>query len=305
LEITDRRLQITGDESPRAFPAAAEPSICEEAWDRRYVKIALTIAGSDSGGGAGIQADLKTFHQFGVFGTSVITAVTAQNTMGVRAWEPVPVELVTRQLDAVADDLPPVAVKSGMLGSAALVEAVADGIARRRFPNYVLDPVMVATSGDRLLERDAERLIVQRLVPLAALVTPNLDEAAVLVGGSVRDPDDMERAGRKLAQLGARAALVKGGHLTGEEVVDVLVTGGTVRRFTRPRLDTTSTHGTGCTLSAAIAAGLALGRPLERAVEDALDFVHRAIAAAPGLGHGHGPLNHFVPAPPRPPTDGL
>jgi len=305
LEITDRRLQITGDESPRAFPAAAEPSICEEAWDGRYVKLALTIAGSDSGGGAGIQADLKTFHQFGVFGTSVITAVTAQNTMGVRAWEPVPVELVTRQLDAVADDLPPVAVKSGMLGSAALVEAVADGIARRRLPNYVLDPVMVATSGDRLLERDAERLIVQRLVPLAVLVTPNLDEAAVLVGGSVRDPDDMERAGRKLVQLGARAALMKGGHLGGEEVVDVLVTGGTVRRFTRPRLETTSTHGTGCTLSAAIAAGLALGRPLERAVEDALDFVHRAIAAAPGLGHGHGPLNHFVPGPPRPPTDGL
>ncbi len=269
------------------------------------MKIALTIAGSDSGGGAGIQADLKTFHQFGVFGTSVITAVTAQNTMGVRAWEPVPVELVARQLDAVADDLPPGAVKSGMLGSAALVEAVADGIARRRLPHYVLDPVMVATSGDRLLERDAERLIVQRLVPLAALVTPNLDEAGVLVGESIRDPDDMERAGRKLVQLGARAALVKGGHLAGQEVVDVLVTGGTVRRFTRPRLETTSTHGTGCTLSAAIAAGLALGRPLERAVEDALDFVHRAIAAAPGLGHGHGPLNHFVPAPPRPPTDGL
>ena len=269
------------------------------------MKIALTIAGSDSGGGAGIQADLKTFHQFGVFGTSVITAVTAQNTMGVRAWEPVPVELVTRQLDAVADDLPPIAVKSGMLGSAALVAAVADGIARRRLPNYVLDPVMVATSGDRLLERDAERLIVQQLVPLALLVTPNLDEAAVLLGGSVRDPDDMERAGRTLVQLGARAALVKGGHLAGDAVVDVLVMGGTVRRFTRPRLETTSTHGTGCTLSAAIAAGLALGRPLERAVEDALDFVHRAIAAAPGLGQGNGPLNHFVPGPPRPPTDGL
>jgi hydroxymethylpyrimidine/phosphomethylpyrimidine kinase len=269
------------------------------------VKVALTIAGSDSGGGAGIQADLKTFHQFGVFGTSVITAVTAQNTVGVRGWEPVSVALVTRQLDAVADDLPPVAVKSGMLGSAALVEAVADGIARRRLPNYVLDPVMVATSGDRLLDRDAERLIVRRLVPLAALVTPNLDEAAVLVEASVRTPDEMEGAGRALLQLGARAAVVKGGHLAGDEVVDVLVTGSTVRRFTRPRLDTTSTHGTGCTLSAAVAAGLALGRPLERAVEDALDFVHRAIAAAPGLGHGHGPLNHFVPAPPRPPTDGL
>ena len=269
------------------------------------MKVALTIAGSDSGGGAGIQADLKTFHQFGVFGTSVITAVTAQNTVGVRGWEPVSVALVTRQLDAVADDLPPVAVKSGMLGSAALVEAVADGIARRRLPNYVLDPVMVATSGDRLLDRDAERLIVRRLVPLAALVTPNLDEAAVLVEASVRTPDEMEGAGRALLQLGARAAVVKGGHLAGDEVVDVLVTGSTVRRFTRPRLDTTSTHGTGCTLSAAVAAGLALGRPLERAVEDALDFVHRAIAAAPGLGHGHGPLNHFVPAPPRPPTDGL
>lgn len=269
------------------------------------MKIALTIAGSDSGGGAGIQADLKTFHQFGVFGTSVITAVTAQNTLGVRAWEAVPVALVTRQLDALADDLPPAAVKSGMLGSAALVEAVADGVSRHRLPNYVLDPVMVATSGDRLLERDAERLIARLLVPLATLVTPNLDEAAVLTDSPVGTPDEMERAARALVRLGARAALVTGGHLPGDEVVDVLVTDGAARRFSRPRLDTTSTHGTGCTLSAAVAAGLALGRPLERAVADALDFVHRAIAAAPGLGRGHGPLNHFVPPPPRPPTDGL
>jgi len=275
------------------------------------VKIALTIAGSDSGGGAGLQADLKTFHQFGVFGTSVVTAVTAQNTVGVRAWQGLPPELVTRQIDALADDLPPLAVKSGMLGSAELVEAVAEGIARRRLPRYVLDPVMVATSGDRLLERAAERLIAERLVPLATLVTPNLDEAAILVGDRVTAPDDMERAGRALLKLGAQAALVKGGHLPreeegeGDEIVDVLVMDGAVRRFTHTRLDTTSTHGTGCTLSAAIAAGLAHGRPLERAVEDALDFVHRAIAAAPGLGHGHGPLNHFVPAPPRPPTDGL
>jgi len=275
------------------------------------VKIALTIAGSDSGGGAGLQADLKTFHQFGVFGTSVVTAVTAQNTVGVRAWQGLPPELVTRQIDALADDLPPLAVKSGMLGSAELVEAVAEGIARRRLPRYVLDPVMVATSGDRLLERAAERLIAERLVPLATLVTPNLDEAAILVGDRVTAPGEMERAGRALLKLGAQAALVKGGHLPreeegeGDEIVDVLVMDGAVRRFTHTRLDTTSTHGTGCTLSAAIAAGLAHGRPLERAVEDALDFVHRAIAAAPGLGHGHGPLNHFVPAPPRPPTDGL
>jgi hydroxymethylpyrimidine/phosphomethylpyrimidine kinase len=269
------------------------------------VKIALTIAGSDSGGGAGIQADLKTFHQFGVFGTSVVTAVTAQNTVGVRAWQALPADLVERQIDAVADDLPPAAVKSGMLGSAELVEVVAAGIERRTLPNYVLDPVMVATSGDRLLDRNAEQLIARRLVPLAALVTPNLGEAAILVGEAVRDPDAMERAGRALVQRGARAALVKGGHLAGDEIVDVLVTAGAVRRFTHARLDTTSTHGTGCTLSAAVAAGLAHGRPLERAVADALDFVNRAIAAAPGLGHGHGPLNHFVPGPARPPTEGL
>ncbi len=269
------------------------------------MRIALTIAGSDSGGGAGVQADLKTFHQFGVFGTSVLTAVTAQNTVGVRAWEPVTAALVSRQLEALADDLPPAAAKSGMLGSAAVVDAVAVGIARLRLPNYVLDPVMVATSGDRLLDRDAERLIAQRLVPLATLVTPNLDEAAILVGHAVTTPDDMERAGRELVDLGARAALVKGGHLAGDDLVDVLVVGATARRFARPRLDTTSTHGTGCTLSAAVTAGLALGRPLEHAVADGLDFVHRALAAAPGLGRGHGPLNHFVPAPPRPPTEGL
>ena len=269
------------------------------------MKIALTIAGSDSGGGAGIQADLKTFHQFGVFGTSVITAVTAQNTVGVRAWEPVSVDLVTRQLEALAADVPPQGVKSGMLGAAAVVEAVAAVMTRQRFPNYVLDPVMVATSGDRLLERDAERLIVRHLLPLATLVTPNLDEATVLIGDAVRTADEMERAGHALLRLGAKAALVTGGHLTGPEVVDVLVADGGARRYTHPRLETTSTHGTGCTLSAAVTAGLALGRPLERAVTDALDFVHRAIAAAPGLGAGHGPLNHFVPAPPRPPTEGL
>ncbi len=269
------------------------------------MKIALTIAGSDSGGGAGIQADLKTFHQFGVFGTSVVTAVTAQNTVGVRAWKALPAALVTQQIDAVADDLPPLAVKSGMLGSAELAEVVAAALERRRLPNYVLDPVMVATSGDRLLHRDAEQVIARRLVPLATLVTPNLDEAAILTGGRVRTPEEMERAGRALVRLGARAALVKGGHLAGDVVVDVLVADGTARSFTHPRIDTTSTHGTGCTLSAAVAAGLAHGRPLERAVEDALDFVQRALAAAPGLGQGHGPLNHFVPGPPRPPTAGL
>lgn len=271
----------------------------------RQVPSAMTIAGSDSGGGAGIQADLKTFHQFGVFGTSVICAVTAQNTVGVQAWQALPVTLVSRQIDAVADDLPPDAVKSGMLGNGELVEAVAWALERRAFLHYVLDPVMVASSGDRLLEREAERLIGRSLVPRAALVTPNADEAQILVEDELRTADDLERAGKALVRMGAQAALVKGGHLTDADVTDVLVTEGRVRRFTHPRLHTTSTHGTGCTLSAAIAAGLAHRRPLARAVEDALDFVHRAMAAAPGLGRGHGPLNHFVPAPPRPPSDGL
>jgi len=269
------------------------------------MKIALTIAGSDSGGGAGIQADLKTFHQFGVFGTSVVCAVTAQNTQGVRAWQPLPPALVTQQIDALADDLPPQAVKSGMLGSAEVVAAVAAAIAERQLPLYVLDPVMVATSGDRLLAPEAERLLAERLMPLAELVTPNLDEAAMLVAHEVATPDAMERAGRALLARGARAALIKGGHLEGDTITDVLVTAGAVRRFTHPRIDTTSTHGTGCTLSAAVTAGLAHGRPLERAVTDALDFVQRAIAAAPGLGRGRGPLNHFVPGPPRPPSEGL
>ena len=269
------------------------------------MRIALTIAGSDSGGGAGIQADLKTFHQFGVYGTSVVCAVTAQNTVGVRAWQALPAALVTDQLDATVEDLPPQAVKTGMLGTAELVEVVADAISRWRLPNYVLDPVMVASSGDRLLTPDAERVIARRLLPLATLVTPNLDEAQILSGEEVRTPAQMERAGRALLRQGAQVVLVKGGHLEGETIVDLLVSARGTHPFTSPRIETSATHGTGCTLSAAIAAGLALDRPLTRAVEDGLDFVHRAIAAAPGLGRGHGPLNHFVPAPPRPPTEGL
>lgn len=264
--------------------------------------VALTIAGSDSGGGAGIQADLKTFHQFGVFGTSVVTAITAQNTMSVSAVHPVPVDVVEAQMAALADDLPPHATKTGMLATADLVRAVARGIRQYGFPNYVLDPVMVATSGDRLLTRDAEVTVAEVLVPLAWVVTPNLDEAAILVQNEVRSVEQMERAGNTLVTMGARAALVKGGHLEGVSVVDVLVTPKAVRRFTHPRVDTRSTHGTGCTLSAAIVAGLGLGHPLEQAVAGALDFVHRAIAAAPGLGHGHGPVNHFV-APPLPSLD--
>lgn len=261
------------------------------------MRIALTIAGSDSGGGAGIQADLKTFHQFGVFGTSVIVAVTAQNTRGVTDVHAIPGKTVRAQIAALADDLFPAAVKTGMLATSDLVRAVAQSVREYELPNYVLDPVMVATSGDRLLDADAERTMRDLLVPLATVVTPNLEEAGILAGAAVESVDDMERAGQALVERGARAALVKGGHASGPEVTDVLVTADGVRRFTHERLETTSTHGTGCTLSSAITAGLALGRSLERAVEDALEFVHAAMRTAPGLGGGHGPLNHFADAP--------
>jgi hydroxymethylpyrimidine/phosphomethylpyrimidine kinase len=261
------------------------------------MKIALTIAGSDSGGGAGIQADLKTFHQFGVFGTSVIVALTAQNTRGVRAAEPVPDAMVSAQLIALAEDLPPHALKTGMLAEANLVRRVARAIRENGWAPLVVDPVMVSTSGTRLLTTEAEEVVREDLLPLAALVTPNLDEAAILTGRVVHDVPTMERAGATLLRFGAGAALIKGGHLAGTEITDVLVTPSDVRHFTRPRIETRSIHGTGCTLSAAITAGLALGRPLERAVIDGLDFVHRAIAQAPDLGAGYGPLNHTVPAP--------
>ena len=257
--------------------------------------VALTIAGSDSGGGAGIQADLKTFHAFGVFGTSALTAVTVQNTRGVSGFHAVPTDTVRGQVAAVASDFQVAACKTGMLASPELVRAVAGSIRENALPSYVLDPVMVATSGDRLLAPDAEHTIAAELVPLAALVTPNLDETTLLVGFEVADPAAMRRAAAALVEMGARAALVKGGHLRGEELVDVLFDGQGFHEWRRPRLDTTSTHGTGCTLSAAVAAGLAWGRPLRQAVEDALDYVQRAIRTAPGLGGGHGPLNHMIP----------
>ena len=258
------------------------------------MRIALTIAGSDSGGGAGIQADLKTFHRFGLFGTSVITAVTAQNTIGVVGWAAIDPSLVRAQIDAVVADLRPAVVKSGMLADAGVVRAVAAAVAEHALTPFVLDPVMVATSGDPLLERDAVEAIRDDLVPLADLVTPNLDEAAILTGATITDVDAMVSAARQLVSVaGARAALVKGGHLRGQAAIDVLFDGD-VHLFEHARLATRNTHGTGCTLSSAIAAHLALGFPLADAVRESLDYVHRAIATAPGLGQGHGPLNHFA-----------
>jgi len=259
------------------------------------MRIALTIAGSDSGGGAGIQADLKTFQRFGVFGTSAITAVTAQNTKGVSAWEPVSPDLVRAQIDSVVEDLPPAAFKSGMLANAAAASVVAKAIREHSLRNYVLDPVMVATSGDVLLESDAIDVIRSELIPQAFLVTPNLHEAAILVGREIGDEDAMARAAETIvSEMGAEAALIKGGHLaSGDRVVDILYDGN-VRAFRGLRLDARNTHGTGCTLSAAITAQLARGESLHAAVRRAIDYVHNAIASAPGLGSGHGPLNHLA-----------
>lgn len=262
--------------------------------------VALTIAGSDSGGGAGIQADLKTFQAFGVFGTSALTAVTAQNTLGVSAIHPIPVEVVRAQIDALAADLPPDALKTGMLATEELVVAVSEALDLLPEVPCVVDPVMVASSGDRLLDPEAEGAVASELLPRATLVTPNLQEARLLAGMRVETVAEAHRAAARLMEKGAGAALVKGGHLGGTEAVDVLHHRDGERTWTRRRLDTRHTHGTGCTLSAAAAAGLARGLPLEDAVDRAIDFVRRAMESAPGLGAGHGPLNHFVPAFPTP-----
>ena len=264
---------------------------------RNRLPVALTIAGSDSGGGAGIQADLKTFHQWGVFGTSALTAVTAQNTMGVQAIHPVPPATIAAQIRSVADDLPPRAIKSGMLATAEIVHTVADSIRGHRLGNYVLDPVMVATSGDTLLEPDAVMAVRDALLPLATLATPNWPEAVLLTGVTEAAPRGMAAAARAIVDAGARAALVKGGHLGGDEVADLFWDGETEHLFRAPRIRTRHSHGTGCTLSAAIAAGLALGTPLQEAAEAAVAWLRHAIAGAPGLGSGHGPLNHFADVP--------
>jgi hydroxymethylpyrimidine/phosphomethylpyrimidine kinase len=258
--------------------------------------IALTIAGSDSSGGAGIQADLKTFAALGVYGASVITALTAQNTQGVHGIHDVPADFIRAQIDAVFSDLDVAAIKIGMLSQIASIEAVAQGLAAHSARNIVLDPVMVATSGDRLLAPEAVEALRKNLVPRSLVVTPNLPEAAVLVGASVaRNEREMEVQAREILALGARNVLIKGGHGAGDESVDLLIGEGDVLRLSVKRIATTSLHGTGCTLSSAIAAGLARGLDLKSAAEDAKEYVTAAIAAARNLhiGHGHGPLHHF------------
>lgn len=254
--------------------------------------IALTIAGSDPSGGAGIQADLKTFHQFGVYGEAVITLVTVQNTVALERVECLPAVLVLHQLRAVLDDIPPTAAKTGALGNRSIVQSVARAAADFPFP-LVVDPVMVSQHGRPLISDDARQAILNELIPQASLLTPNLAEASALTGIEVNDLDGMYQAARELHRMGAKAVLVKGGHLDGD-AVDLLYISGVTRQFRAPRIETQHTHGTGCTFSAAITAELARGALLEHAVERAKAFITEAIRTAPGLGKGSGPVNHHA-----------
>ena len=256
------------------------------------MKRAMTIAGSDSGGGAGIQADLKTFAALGVYGTSALTAITAQNTLGVDAVLELPPDLVAAQIDAILSDIGTDAVKTGMLASSPIIRVVADKAKEHGLPNLVVDPVMVAKGGGRLLQEEAVEAMRSLLIPLATVVTPNLPEAAVLVGRSVESLEDARQAAGDIVAMGAGVAVVKGGHLEGD-AVDVFYDGTTMRELSVPRIVTTSTHGTGCTFASAIAAGLAKGLPPVDAIAAAKDYVTQAIQRSFEIGHGHGPLNHF------------
>ena len=252
----------------------------------------MTIAGSDSGGGAGIQADLKTFAALGVYGTSVITAITAQNTQRVAGVLELPAEMVAAQIDAVVSDIGADAVKTGMLASAAIIEVVAAKVREHRLSNLVVDPVMVAKSGDRLLREDAVAALKEKLLPLALVITPNLPEAEVLVGHAIDSPDTTRRAAEEIVALGARTVVVKGGHREGP-AVDLFYDGFSFHEYTAVRVDTNNTHGTGCTFASAIAAGLARGSSVRDAVAMAKAYVTKALQHAYPVGHGHGPVHHF------------
>jgi len=257
--------------------------------------VALSIAGSDPSGGAGLQADLKTFHRMGVYGEAIVTLITVQNTRGLRRVEVLAAELVAEQIHAVISDIPPHAAKTGALGSLAVMEAVAEAAAGFAFP-LVVDPVMLSKNGAALMDGDARRAFAEKLLPLAFLLTPNLDEASELTGIAARDPESMTRAARKLLEMGAANVLVKGGHLEGDatDAIDVLVTrAGDRRVFRAGRIATRHTHGTGCTYSAAITAELAKGKQLTEAIQIAKAFITEAIRTNPGLGQS-GPVNHFA-----------
>jgi hydroxymethylpyrimidine/phosphomethylpyrimidine kinase len=258
------------------------------------VPVGLTVAGSDSGGGAGIQADLKTFHAFGVFGTSAVTAITVQNTRGVFDVLKVDPAIVAAQIEAVCEDLRPDACKTGMLADDPIIRRVAATLDACGDAPVVVDPVMVATSGDRLLEEEAVTALCDALIPRATVVTPNLPEAEILAGMRIGGPDEMRRAAERIRALGCQAVLLKGGHLDADEVLDILYDGREWHEWRATRLDTTSTHGTGCTVSAALASGLARGLDVRSATDVALGFTRRALQTAPYLGEGNGPLNHWA-----------
>ena len=253
----------------------------------------LTIAGSDSSGGAGIQADLKTFAAHGVYGMSVITALTAQNTQTVTGVFEAPAEFVGQQIDTVVVDIRPDAVKTGMLSSAPIIAVVAEKIGQHGLRNVVVDPVMVSKSGARLLREDAVEALRSRLLPLADVVTPNIPEAGDLLGRVLRTEDDARQAAEDVLALGPRAVVLKGGHREGDVVTDLLFDGEQFHTYSGPRVQTSSTHGTGCTFASAIAAQLALGSALPQAVRLARGYVQGALEHARPLGHGHGPVNHF------------
>jgi len=255
---------------------------------------ALTIAGSDSGGGAGIQADLKTFAAFGVYGTSAITAVTAQNTLEVADWLAMPVDLVGKQIDAVLSDIGADAVKTGMLANAGIIREVAAKLRAHGVDKLVVDPVMVAKGGRKLLEGDAVDALIRDLLPLALVVTPNLPEAEVLTNRAIRSWDDAKGAAAQIVEMGARSVVIKGGHFEGDSnATDLYYDGHGYRDFTAIRIDTPNTHGTGCTFASAIAAGLAKGMQTTDAVALAKSYVTLAIQHAYPIGHGHGPVHHF------------
>ena len=258
----------------------------------RTVPTAMTIAGSDSGGGAGIQADLKTFAALGVYGTSTLTAITAQNTTGVTAVHEIPTEIISAQINAVLTDIGADAVKTGMLASSSIIQCVASELQRRPVPWLVVDPVMVAKSGDPLLWGDAIEALKTLLVPLASVITPNIPEAEALTGVKIDSDSPAREAAQKLVSMGAKSVVVKGGHREGP-ATDLFFDGSSFQEFTSPRIETVNTHGTGCTFASAIAAGLARGMSLLDAVALAKDYVTEAIRTSFPVGQGHGPLNHF------------
>ncbi|WP_421616769.1 bifunctional hydroxymethylpyrimidine kinase/phosphomethylpyrimidine kinase [Brevibacillus sp. TJ4] len=257
---------------------------------------AMTIAGSDSGGGAGIQADLKTFHQLRVYGTSAITAITAQNTLGVAGVYPLPVEAVTQQIHEVLRDIGTDAAKTGMLFNAEIIQAVAEELKAFQVNHLVVDPVMVAKGGAKLLLDEAIAAVKQHLLPIAEVVTPNLPEAECLTGMSIQNAEQMREGARAIHDLGVRYVVMKGGHLEGDEVIDLLYDGQVFHELRHERIHTRHTHGTGCTFSAALTAELAKGLPVEQAVERANRFIYQAIKTAPEIGAGHGPTNHWAEA---------